>query len=140
MGKGDVSPVVISGAFNCRDGEERPAGADRPSEKVAKYAANSNIVNYRPVDDSAPLASASGPAASPPKEGGARDELAFAAVNVVSFVCDDRARPGVKELASSGGMKNAALTRARELARNNDLGVRPDGRKNATIFADNGIV
>ena len=139
-GKGDVSRVVISGAFNYRDGEECPAGADRRSEKFTKYTAKKNIVNYRPVDDSAPLPSAGGPAAPLPEAGGARDELAFAAANIVSFVNDDRTRAGVKELASGDRMKNAALTRARELARNNDLSVRPDGRKNDTIFADNGIV
>jgi uncharacterized protein YkwD len=58
----------------------------------------------------------------------------------VNLVNNDRARAGVKKLASGGKINNAALTRAREMARKNDITVRPDGRGNNTVLTDNGIV
>ena len=54
----DVIRVVIADNFNYRDGKECPAGRNRLTEKFTKYTAKNNVVNYRPVDDSAPLPNA----------------------------------------------------------------------------------
>jgi uncharacterized protein YkwD len=139
-GEGDVTRVVIADRFNYRDGEECPAGRNRRTEKFTKYTAGNNVVNYRPVDDSAPLpnagASVSGGAARASVAG---DGLARSAADVVKLINYDRARAGVKELTSGEAINNAARTRARELTRKDDLEVRPDGRNYGTVLTDNGI-
>jgi uncharacterized protein YkwD len=143
-GKGDVTRVVISEAFQYRDGEECPAGTGRKSVKFTKFTAKNGVVNYRPVSEKGPLANAGGttaksPAAPAPSGGGAAGaDYKAKAGALIELINYERQRAGVAALKTDEALMTAAARRASELAKNFSH-TRPDGREYHTVFAEVGI-
>ena len=138
-GSGDVTRTIISETFEYRDGNRCPDGSNRRNVGFTKYTAAKNVVNYKPVDTSGPLANAGEVTDGGWRQNRRRDNFEIQSANIVNLFNNDRQNAGLKPLLTNDRLNEAASVRAREMTQKKDISVRPDGRRYNTVLADYGL-